>query len=131
MEALAPALREAVGLTVKVLLPLRVLEAVPEPVPVPVGLPVPLLLALAPRVMEGLLLPVAAGDTEALRLLSGEAARLELLLRVGEAELLAEAGSREGAPAAEPAREQELLRVPVGLPELLAPAARLLAELAD
>ena len=80
MEALAPAVKEPVGLTVTVLLPLTVLEAVPEAVPVPVGLPVPLLLALAPTVMDALLLPVAAGDSEALRVLSAEPLGETLLL---------------------------------------------------
>jgi hypothetical protein len=80
VEALAPAVREAAGLTGTVLLPLSVLRALPEAVPAPVGLPVPLLLALEPTEMDALLLPVAAGDSEAQCVLSAEPLREALLL---------------------------------------------------
>ncbi len=107
--ALAPAVRELVGLADTVLLPLSVAEAVPEPDPVPVALPVPLLLELSPGVTGGVLLAEAEGGTERLSVPAAEPEVEPLLLPVGEGELLLQLLPEAlGGPAAS---------VPRGLPE--------------
>ncbi len=86
--ALAPAVREPVGLTVSVLLPLRVLEGVPLPLPVGVSvlLPVavPLALQLAVPLLLSEVLPVLEALAPAERELVGDTVTVLLPLTVLE-----------------------------------------------